>query len=72
MKVGDIVKFEKTGAIALIIEASAILKNDEITSGYVSLYISDGTLDNTIFHNGFTVMSYEMLNRTAGVINEIR
>ncbi len=70
MKVGDLVKFEKTGAIALIIETSAILKNGEITSGYVSLYISDSTLDNTPAHNGFTVMSYEMLNRTAGVINE--
>jgi len=69
MRVGDLVKFEKTGAIALIIETSAILKNNEITSGYVSLYICDGILDNTSEYN-FTSMSYEILNRTAGVINE--
>ena len=72
MKIGDLVKFEKTEAIGMIVETSAILEDGKITSGYVSLYISDGTLGNTPSANGFAVMSYEMLDRTAEVINEKR
>jgi len=73
MKVGDLVKFEKTGAIAMIIETSSMEPPPPgFPGGYVSLYVSGGTLDNTAVANGFTVMSYKMLYRTAEVISESR
>jgi hypothetical protein len=65
MKVGDLVKFKKTGACGLIIEKTGPQNEHE---GSVSLYISDGSLDNTPSSDGFTYMSYAMLKRTAKVM----
>ena len=72
MKLGDLVKFKNTGTIAMIVKISATEKEPGFPSGYASLYVSDGTLDNTPSANGFTVMSHTMLNRTAEVISESR
>ena len=65
MKVGDLVKFIATDAIASIIQVS-----DE--GRFVDLYVGDGSLDDTPSANGFTGMSMEMLTRTAEVISENR
>ncbi len=65
MKVGDLVKFIATDAIASIIQVS-----DE--GRFVDLYVGDGSLDDTPSANGFTGMSMEMLKRTAEVISENR
>ena len=65
MKVGDLVKFKKTGAVGLIIEKTGPQNEHE---GSVELYISDGSLDNTPSADGFTYMSYAMLKRTAKVV----
>jgi hypothetical protein len=69
MKVGDMIKFYKTGAIAMIIE---IANNGDNEAEYVSIYVSDGTLDNTPSADGFTYMSYKMLSRVAEVVSEGR
>jgi len=69
VKVGDLIRFSATGAIATIIEMVAC---DYDAGGYVSIYVSDGTLDNTPSPDGFTYMSYKMLSRTAEVISEGR
>ena len=69
MKVGDLIRFSATGAIAMMIEMVAC---DYDTGGYVSIYVSDGTLDNTPSHDGFTHMSYKVLSRTAEVISGSR
>lgn len=65
MKVGDLVKFKKTGALGLIIEKTGPQNEHE---GSVSLYVSDGSLDNTSSFDGFTYMSYAMLKRVAEVM----
>ena len=70
MKVGDLVKFEATGATAVIIEMTEDNKN--LHEGYVTIYVGDGTLDGTPSADGFTHMSLEMLKRTSEVINESR
>ncbi len=64
MKVGDLVKFRETNAIGSIIDIS-----DE---GFVELYVTDGTLDNTPSASGFTGMTISMVERTAEVISESR
>ncbi len=70
MKVGDLIKFENTGAIAMIINKTdgGAHWNDQ----WVQLYVGDGTLDNTPSDDGFTGMSLAMAIRTAEVINESR
>ena len=67
MKIGDLVKFKKTGALGLIIKKSGPQNEHE---GSVALYISDGTLDlfNEPSADGFTTMSYAMLKRVAKVV----
>ena len=70
MKVGDLVKFEGTGATAMIIEVTK--DNENLHQGYVQLYVGDGTLDGTPSADGFTHMSLEMLKRTSEVVNESR
>ena len=64
MKVGDLVKFRETNAIGSIIDIS--------NEGFVELYVTDGTLDNTPSANGFTGMTMSMIERTAEVISEGR
>lgn len=68
MKVGDLVKFKRSGAIGTIVNVYA----PENPKGFVDLLVADGTLDNTACSNGITSMSNGMLWRTAGVINESR
>jgi len=65
MKVGDLVKFKKTGAVGIIVKKTGPQNEHE---GSVEVYISDGTLDNTPSADGFTYMSYAMLKRTAKVV----
>ena len=65
MKVGDLVKFKRTGVVGLIVEKTGPQNEHE---GSVELYISDGSLDNTPSFDGFTSMSYAMLKRTAKVV----
>ena len=68
MKVGDLVKFKRTGAIASIVNIenrSALGYGD-----FVSIYVADGTLKHTPSSGGYTGMSMKMLKRTAEVINE--
>ena len=66
MKVGDLVRFIATGAIAVITE---ITEDNNLHGGYAQLYVGDGTLDNTPSADGFTHMSIGMLTRSAEVIN---
>jgi len=63
MKVGDLVKFNKTGVLALILEISE-------EGGYTSmnLHVLGDALKDTSCANGYTWMSEHMLRRTAGVI----
>ena len=68
MKVGDLVRFKRSGAIGTIINAYA----PDNPKGFVDLLVSDGTLDNTACSNGITSMSNGMLWRTAEPINESR
>ena len=68
MKVGDLIKFKRTGAIGTIINVYA----PESPGGFVDLLVTDGTLDNTACSNGITGMSNGMLWRTAEVVNEAR
>ena len=68
MKVGDLIKFKKSGAIGTIINVYA----PESPGGFVDLLVTDGTLDNTACSNGITSMSNRMLWRTAEPINESR
>jgi hypothetical protein len=68
VKVGDLIKFNKTGAIGTILHVYA----PDSPGGFVDLLVSDGTLDNTPSSNGITSMSNGMLWRTAEVINEGR
>ena len=65
MKVGDLVRF-KGGATATVIDAS-----DDF-GGYAVLYCGDGSLDNTPSSDGITHMSYQMLRRTAEIIDASR
>ena len=68
MKVGDLVKFKKTGAIASIVNIenrSALGYGD-----FVGIYVSDGTLNHTPSSDGYTGMSMDMLKRTAEIIND--
>ena len=65
MKVGDLVKFKRTGVTGLIVGKTGPQNEHE---GSVSLYISDGVLDNTPSSDGFTWMSYSMLKRVAKVV----
>jgi hypothetical protein len=65
MKVGDLVKFKRTGVVGLIVEKTGPQNEHE---GSVELYISDGSLDSTPSFDGFTFMSYAMLKRTAKVV----
>jgi len=68
MKVGDLVRFKKTGAIGTILHVYA----SDSVGGFVELLVSDGTLDNTPSSSGITSMSNGMLWRTAEIINESR
>ena len=65
MNAGDLVKFNKTGAIALILETSE-------EGGYTSmnLHILGDALKDTPCANGYTWMSEHMLRRTAEVVSE--
>ena len=65
MKVGDLVKFKKTGATGIIVKFFSPQNEHE---GSVELYVGDGTLDNTPSSDGFTYMSYAMLKRAAKVL----
>ena len=65
MKVGDLVKFKKTGATGIIVEYTGPHNEHE---GSVEIYVSDGTLDYTPSSDGFTYMSYALLKRTAEVV----
>ena len=64
MKVGDLVEFNKTGAVALIIET-------DTDGGYtaMNLHVLGDVLVGTACDDGFTWMSEHMLRRTAEVIN---
>ena len=68
MKIGDLIKFKHTGAIAMIISKDGEGKNN----AWLQLYVGDGTLDNTPSDNCFTGMSLAMAIRTAEVFNESR
>lgn len=70
MKVGDLIKFKETGALATII--NVVDTGDGWNDRWVELYIGDGTLDNTPSSSGFTGMSLAMAVRTAEVVNESR
>ena len=70
MKAGDLVLFEETGTVATVLHVHRS-KSPDPTSGYVDLYVGDGSLDNT--HSpGLTSMSIGMIQRTARVFNESR
>lgn len=71
MKAGDLVLFEETGTVATILHVYRS-KSPDPTSGYVDLYVGDGSLDNTHSPNGLTSMSIGMIQRTARVFNESR
>ena len=68
MKVGDLIKFKETGAIALILKINAYVQESE-DNHFLDLYIGDGTLDGTPSASGFTSMSIYMARRTGEVIS---
>lgn len=68
MKVGDLVRFKKTGAIGTILH----VYTPDSVGGFVDLLVSGGTLDNTACSNGIISMSNGMLWRTAEVIDASR
>lgn len=68
MKVGDLIKFKETGAIALILKINAYVQESE-DNHFLELYIGDGTLDGTPSASGFTSMSIYMARRTGEVIS---
>lgn len=63
MKVGDLIQFNKTGVLALIVETSE-------EGGYTSmnLHVLGDALKDTPCANGYTWISEHMLRRTAGVV----
>lgn len=65
MQVGDLIKFNKTGALALILETS---KEHGYTA--VNLYVLGDVLANTHCSDGNTWMSEHALRTTAQVICE--
>tara|TARA_Y100001970_G_C13726468_1_gene599259 strand:+ start:372 stop:596 length:225 start_codon:yes stop_codon:yes gene_type:complete len=74
MKVGDLVKFNKTGVLALILQVS-----NEGGYNSMELHVLGDALAHTALRGGtlqnpvnLTWMSEHMLKRTAGVVNEIR
>ena len=74
MKVGDLVKFNKTGVFALILQVS-----NEGGYNSMELHVLGDALAHTALRGGtlqnpvnLTWMSEHMLKRTAGVVNEIR
>jgi hypothetical protein len=64
MKVGDLVEFKETTALATIIEASSDF------GGYVKLVVHGGVLDATACASGVTYMSIQMLERTANILDK--
>jgi len=68
VKVGDLIKFKETGAIALILKINAYVQESE-DNHFLELYIGDGTLDGTPSASGFTSMSIYMARRTGEVIS---
>ena len=68
MKVGDLIRFNKSGAVGIVVNVYA----PDDPGGFVDLLVTDGTLDNTACSNGITGMSNGMLWRTAEGVNEAR
>ena len=64
MKVGNLVKFKRTGHVALILEISE-------EGGYTSmrLHVFEGALKDTPTPNGQTWITEHMLRRTAKVVS---
>lgn len=71
MKVGDLIKFRDTGAIALILKVHAYEQETE-DNHFLDLYVGDGTLDGTPSASGLTSMSTYMAKRAGEVISESR
>ena len=65
MKVGDLVKFRQTGAVALIVE---VVDHPDDWS-HVVLRVLGDVLDNTACPDGVTSMNKATLKRSAEVIS---
>tara|TARA_R100001082_G_scaffold108310_1_gene83390 strand:- start:44 stop:253 length:210 start_codon:yes stop_codon:yes gene_type:complete len=65
MKVGDLVRFRQTGAVALIVE---VVDHPDDWSHVVLCVLGD-VLDNTACADGVTSVSKAMLKRSAEVIS---
>ena len=63
MKIGNLIRFKETGAIASIINISD-------SGRFVDLYVADGTLDGTPSNNGYTGMTMSSLKRAAEVVSD--
>ena len=63
MKIGDLIRFKETGAIASIINVSD-------SGRFVDLYVADGSLDGTPSSNGYTGMTMSFVKKCAEVISD--